>query len=100
MLKANDSVVRVAHDNQVASGASLPPLVDPLIIDMMEVDVCQERTDDRALRRPPPPSRSHRPSSSTPAVSHLAINRMIRRSPIRCSTKRISQSRLTLSKKD
>src|SRR5512133_3747298 len=31
------------------------------------------------------------PSSSTPAVSHLAINRIIRRSPIRCSTKRTSQ---------
>ena len=28
------------------------------------------------------------------------FNRMIRRSPTRCSTKRISQSRLTLSKKD
>ena len=41
-----------------------------------------------------------RPSSSTPAVSHWAINRMIRRSPIRRSTKRISQSWLTLSKKD
>jgi hypothetical protein len=52
MLKANDSVVRIAHDNHVASGASLPPLVDPLIIHMMEVNVCQERADDRALRRP------------------------------------------------
>ena len=28
-----------------------------------------------------------RPSSSTPAVSHLAISRMIRLSPIRCSTR-------------
>src|ERR1700687_4248780 len=52
MLKADDSVVRVAHRTHVASGASLPPLVDPLIIDMMEVNVCQERADDRALRRP------------------------------------------------
>src|ERR1700722_8806325 len=52
MLKANDSVVRVAHDDHVAAGASLPPLVDPLIIDMMEVNVRQERADDRALRRP------------------------------------------------
>ena len=41
-----------------------------------------------------------RPSSSTPAVSHLAISRMIRRSPIRCSMNRISQDWLTLSKKD
>src|ERR1700730_15167099 len=52
MLEANDGVVRVAHDNHVTGGASLPPLVDPLIIDMMEVNVRQERADDRALRRP------------------------------------------------
>ena len=52
MLEAHDSVVRVAHDDHVAGGASLPPLVDPSIIDMMEVNVCQERADDRALRRP------------------------------------------------
>jgi hypothetical protein len=52
MLEANDGVVRVAHDNHVAGGASLPPLVDPLIIDMMEVNVRQERADDRTLWRP------------------------------------------------
>ena len=52
VLEANDRVVRVTHDNNVAGGASLPPLVDPLIIDMMEVDVRQQRADDRALRRP------------------------------------------------
>ena len=46
------TVVRVAHDNHVAGGASLPPLVDPLIINMMKVDVRQERADDRALWRP------------------------------------------------
>jgi len=38
-------IVRVADDNHVTGGASLPPLVDPLIIDMMEVDVRQERAD-------------------------------------------------------
>ena len=45
MLEANDRVVRIAHDDHVAGGASLPPLVGPLIIDMMEVDVRQERAD-------------------------------------------------------
>ena len=45
MLEANDGVVRVAHDNNVAGGTSLPPLVDPLIIDMMEVNVRQERAN-------------------------------------------------------
>src|ERR1700681_584710 len=52
MLEANDGVVRVAHDNHVAGGTSLPPLVGPLIIDMMEVNVRQERADNRALWRP------------------------------------------------
>ena len=29
MLEADDGVVRLAHDNNVARGTSLPPLVDP-----------------------------------------------------------------------
>ena len=29
MLKADDGVVRIAHDNNVASSTSLPPLVGP-----------------------------------------------------------------------
>jgi hypothetical protein len=43
MFEANDRVVRIAHDDHVAGGALLPPLVGPLIIDMMEVDVRQKR---------------------------------------------------------
>src|SRR5467141_4080908 len=39
------------------------------------------------------------PSSSTPALSHFWIRRMMRLSPTRCSTKRISHSWLTVSKK-
>src|SRR5260370_22503442 len=38
------------------------------------------------------------PSSRTPALSHFWIRRMMRRSAIRCSTKRISHSWLTESK--
>src|SRR5260370_3815778 len=38
------------------------------------------------------------PSSITPAFSHLRIRRMTRRSPTRCSTKRINHSWLTASK--
>ena len=34
MLEAKDAVVRIAHDNHVTGSPSLPPLVDPLIIDM------------------------------------------------------------------
>src|SRR5215212_4908468 len=40
------------------------------------------------------------PSSRTPAFSHLRRRRMMRGSPIRCSTKRTSQSWQTVSKKD
>src|SRR5258707_2562892 len=40
------------------------------------------------------------PSSRMPAFSHFWIRRMMRLSPIRCSTKRMSQSLLTSSKKD
>ena len=29
MLEADDGVIRIAHDNNVARGVSLPPLVDP-----------------------------------------------------------------------
>src|SRR5215472_14701133 len=38
------------------------------------------------------------PSSRTPAFSHLRIRRMMRLSPMRCSTNRTSQSLLTESK--
>src|SRR6476469_2442861 len=40
------------------------------------------------------------PSSMTPALSHLRIRRMMRRSPIRCSTNRMSHSWFTVSKND
>ena len=40
------------------------------------------------------------PSSRTPAFSHFWIRRMMRRSPIRCSRKRISHSWLISSKND
>src|SRR5215813_7214841 len=39
------------------------------------------------------------PSSRTPALSHFWIRRIIRESLIRCSTKRMSHSQLTESKK-
>ena len=45
MLEADDSVIRVAHDNNVATGTSLPPLVDPQVVDVVEIDIGQERAD-------------------------------------------------------
>ena len=65
MLEANDGVVRIAHDNNVARGTSLPPLVDPQIEDVVEIDVGQERADDRALRRPLLRLRSRAPFEHT-----------------------------------
>ena len=93
-------IVRVAHDDHVAGGASLPPLMDPSIVDMMEVDVRQERADDRALRRPL--LRLVEIAVFEYACRHPFGDqrRIIRRSPIRCSTKRTSQFWSTLSKKD
>jgi len=52
MLEADNGVIRIAHDNNVALGTSLPPLVDPQILDVVEIDVGQERADDRILWRP------------------------------------------------
>jgi len=52
MLEADDGVVRIAHDDHPAGDASLPPPVDPQIVDVVEVDVRQQRADDSALRRP------------------------------------------------
>src|SRR6476660_5835832 len=52
MLEADDGVICIAHDNNVAPGTSLPPLVDPQIVDVVEIDVGQERADDRTLWRP------------------------------------------------
>src|SRR5262245_62222774 len=46
------TVVRIAHDDHPAGDASLPPPVDPQIVDVVEVDVRQQRADDSALRRP------------------------------------------------
>ena len=99
VLETNDRVVRVAHDNHVAGGASPPPLVDPLIINMMKVDVRQERADDRALWRPLLrfdqasifEHACRQPFGDQPDDSPVA-NPML--------DDRISQSRLTLSKKD
>jgi hypothetical protein len=45
VLEADDRIVRIANDDYVASGTPLSPLVGPLIIDIMKVDVCEQRTD-------------------------------------------------------
>jgi hypothetical protein len=52
MLETDDRIVRIAHDDHIAGGVSFPPLPDPEIVDVVQVDVCQQRRHHRPLRRP------------------------------------------------
>ena len=52
MLEADNRVVRIADDDHVARRLALSPLTDPEIVDVVQVDVCEERRNYRALRRP------------------------------------------------
>src|SRR5262249_51853310 len=94
VLEADHDVVRITYDHHVASSLAPSPACRPEIEDVVQVDVGQKRGDHRSLPRPPL-ARRNDPSSRTPALSHLRIRRMMRGSPIRCSTKRMSQSWLT-----
>src|SRR5216683_4299013 len=97
VLKAGNDVVGIAHQDDVSLGMVASPPLRPEIEDVMQVDVRQQGRGNAALRRPylwP----DHLPSSITPAFSHLPIRRITRRSPTRCSTKRINHSWSTASK--
>src|SRR6516162_3168231 len=52
MLEADNRVVRIADDDHVARRLALSPLTNPEIVDVVQVDVCEERRNYRALRRP------------------------------------------------
>ena len=43
MLETDDRIIRVAHDNHIALGMALPPLADPQVIDVVQVDIREER---------------------------------------------------------
>ena len=51
-LEADDGVVGVADDDHLAVALALAPLVRPEVVDVVQVDVRQERRDHRALGRP------------------------------------------------
>ena len=53
VLETDDEVVGVAHDDHVARGLTLSPAHGPQIEYVVQVDVGQERRDDRALPCPP-----------------------------------------------
>ena len=50
-LEAHHHVVGVAHHDHLAMCMPLPPLVDPEVVDIVQIDVGQERRDHRPLRR-------------------------------------------------
>jgi hypothetical protein len=52
VLEAQDEVVRVPHEDQVSVGATTSPLLDPLVQDVVQEHVRQERGDHRALGCP------------------------------------------------
>ena len=43
VLKAHHRIIREAHDDQVALGVAATPLVDPQVVDIVEVDIRQQR---------------------------------------------------------
>ena len=51
MLEADDRVIRVADRDRIPPGMAVSPLFDPKVIDVVQVDICQQRRDDRPLWR-------------------------------------------------
>src|ERR1700730_850338 len=52
MLEADDRIVRIADDDHLTRRLALAPPADPQVIDIVEVDVSEERRNHRALGRP------------------------------------------------
>lgn len=52
MLEADNDIVRVTHDDNVAFGFSPAPLVGPQVEDVVKVDAGKKRRDHRSLRGP------------------------------------------------
>jgi hypothetical protein len=90
--ETDDDIIGVAHYDDLTPGMALAPPVCPEIEDVMEVDISQQWRGNRPLWGVPASADTSSPSSITPAFSHLRTRRFIRRSPMRCSTKRISHS--------
>jgi len=50
-LESHDEVVGIPHDDHIALGLALAPLLDPEVKDVVEVDIGQEGADAPALNR-------------------------------------------------
>jgi len=42
MLEAHHGVVGIADDDHLAAGTSPPPLLDPQVVDVVQIDVRQD----------------------------------------------------------
>src|SRR3979490_2331893 len=97
VLKAGNDVVGIAHQDDVSLGMVAQPPPGPQIEDVMQVDVRQQgrgnlNLGSARLRL------AHLPVLHHPGLQPFADQAMTRRSPTRCSTKRINHSWLTASK--
>ena len=52
-LEPNNAVVRIAYNDDITGGVLLPPAMCPQIEDVVQINVGQQRGNDRALRRAP-----------------------------------------------
>ena len=82
------------HDDHVAGGLPPSPAVGPQVEHVVQVDVGEQRRDHRALSRPLV-AYGDDPVLQEPTFSHDWIRRTMRRSSIRCSTKRTNHLWLT-----
>lgn len=53
VLETDDCVVSISHHDHCAARVASPPLLDPEIVGVVEIDVRQQRRDDRPLRGAP-----------------------------------------------
>src|SRR5208282_2590489 len=67
ILESHNEVVRIADDDHVAFCLLLPPLMDPLVERVVEVDVGQERADTATLNR------THFPARPLPLFQHTGL---------------------------
>ena len=74
VLEPNDEVIGPASDDHVSSRVPLPPLLDPQVEDVMEVDVRQQWQTRSPPVGSPPPLPPTFPSSITPALSHFQMS--------------------------
>ena len=46
VLEADDEIVGITHDDHIAPGVALAPLMSPEIVDVVKVDIRKQRRND------------------------------------------------------